>query len=323
MLRNTLVFLLLIFPCLLSGQTVTRTDSLGAQFTTALLSPEELAIALCTDLDSEYDKARIIFSWLAHHITYDLEAARNSRPERILYRTQAELEKLLAQRKRARMRTALRDRKGVCEDYSELYVAMCQAVGLAAGKIDGYVVHHPDKMGRQPLTSNHVWNWVTIEGRKCLVDITYAAGATDWSGTAFRQKYDPVWFDVSPEIMVQTHYPEQSAEQLLAQPLTGKEFAALPFFFARSARYTITDWSPQRGIIRRADATELSLHFGRKPLSVLIIIDNLARDVPVRWEGNKAVLEIAPALLEDITYLQVGVEEPGQRYVALLAWKVI
>jgi len=321
--RSTILILFVLLPTCTVGQKLSKIDSVGVQFETTLLSPERIAIQLCADLEDEYSRARAIFSWLAHHITYDLEAALNSQPERILYRTKAELERLLAKRKQARMRAALRERKGVCEHYAELFMTMCQAVGLRAGTIDGYVVYHPDKMGRQPLPSNHVWNWVSLNGQKRLVDVTYAAGATDWSGLAFRQKYDAVWFDVSPSIMVQTHYPEKPAEQILADPLSGKEFASMPFFFARSARYQISAWSPRRGIIRKKDAGKLTLDFGRKPLSVFIIIDNLARDVPIQWEGERVTLDINPELLEEVSYLQVGIEEPGQRYVAIMAWKLI
>lgn len=323
MLRSVCISFFLLLAGVLPGQQLTSLDSLGAQFDAEYLSPSRMARALCSGLQTEEEKARAIFSWLAHHITYDLEAARSSRPERIMYRTRAELERLLERRKQERMRIALRDRKGVCVDYSELFVAMCAAVGLKAGIVDGYVVHHPDKMGQQPLTSNHAWNWVSIDDHKRLVDVTYAAGATDWSGSAFRQKYDSVWFDVPPSIMIQTHYPENASEQFLSQPVSGKAFAAQPFFFARSARYGITDWSPSRGLIRRTDATELSLHFGRKPLNVFIIIDNLARDVPVRWEENTAFLDVDPGWLDEVTYLQLGVEEPGQRYLSLIAWKLV
>lgn len=320
--RCVFLFALCLIPALAPAQVITPVDSLGARFETDLLSPGRIAVQLCTDLETETDKARAIFSWLAHHITYDLEAAQNSRPERILYRSKEELQQILARRKQERMRNALRERKGICEHYAQLFVAMCEAVGLQAGTVDGYVVHHPDKMGRQPLSSNHVWNWVRLNGQKKLVDVTYAAGATDWSGSAFRQNYDPVWFAVPPKIMIQTHFPERPQDQLLEQPLSGSEFAALPFFFARSAWYQLTEWTPSRGIIRRSETDTLVLQFGRKPRSVFVIIDQLARDVPVQWKGNEATLLLDSALLQSATYLQIGVEDADQRLRTLMAWKL-
>ena len=298
-------------------------DVFGRSFDMDTNDPATMALALCKNYQSDHDKARVIFSWLAHHIRYDLEEARTNRPVQIMYRSQEDLERKLANIRNQSMQRALRLRKGVCHHYAILFQTMCESVGLRSGEIEGFVSLSPADMGRLPDRPNHVWNWVEIEGKKILLDVTYAAGMSDLSGRGFNMQYDPDWFDVSPEIMIQTHYAENSADQFLPEYLTKGGFARQPFFYTGSIRSALISWYPlSSDIWLDQKPLTVSLHFRKRPKGVYLIVDGTAQELPSDWNGNKVDIDIPKDNLKGIPLLVIGVEEEENVVSYLMAWRL-
>lgn len=322
MRRLIMVCTLLAASLPVFGQS-TEPEIRGRDFDHTTTDPTVLARALCAPFRAERDKALAIYSWLAHHITYDLALAQTNRSERIMYRTLEELARERERRRRARLQSTLRTRRGVCEHYAGLFAAMSKAVGLHAGEITGYVIRHPHEMGRAPLRSNHAWNWVEWDGEKHLLDVTYAAGAMDAAKQEFRQQYDPYWFDVQPTVLVQTHFPDSSTHQLLEHPLSAEAFSAQPFFFLSSAQYPILDWSPRRGFLRKQEAEKLSLVFLRKPKTILVGRDGLLHEVPLTWQGNRVEVAVPEFLRREKGILQIGLIDDEDRVRSWVAWQIV
>jgi hypothetical protein len=284
-------------------------DTYGASFDLKTENPEELARALCKPFNSDRDKARVIFSWLANHLEYDLEEARRNRPIQIMYKSQEDLKRQIEDIRRKRMSRALRYRRGVCNHYASLFETMCRAVGLEAGEIEGYVARDPGRIIRTSIQSNHVWNWVRLNGRICLVDVTYAAGMADMTGQTFTMEYEPRWFDVAPRTLIQTHFPDEPADQRLPAPLTAEEFTDRPFFYPASARVPVLDWSPSgRDVSLTEEVITIQLAFRQKPRGVYLIVNNIAREVPTKWKGNTVQLDIPADLLKQQRQIDIGAE---------------
>jgi len=298
-------------------------DTYGASFDLKTEDPEELARVLCRPFSNDRDKAQVIFSWLANHIEYDLEEARRNRPIQIMYKSQEDLERQINGIRRKRMSRALRFRRGVCNHYASLYETMCRAVGLEAGEIEGYVARDPNRISSSKLESNHVWNWVRLNGRISLLDVTYAAGMADMTGQRFTMNYEPKWFDVPPQTLIQTHFPDQPSDQRLPLPLSAEEFVDRPFFYPASSRIPVTDWSPAGGDISLSgEVTVIQLAFRQKPRGVYVIIDNIAQEVPTKWRGDKVQLDIPTELLKRQRQLEIGAEERDGTLSYLMAWKL-
>lgn len=80
----------------------------------------ELASLLSPYAKTEAEKARIIYSWIAHNISYDVPALlsgnyRDLSPEGVL-----------------------KTRKGVCSGYADLYKSLARAMGLDVTVIEGF-----------------------------------------------------------------------------------------------------------------------------------------------------------------------------------------
>jgi len=320
--------LALLTALLLNGTLIAQPlnpDAYGASFDFDTENPEELARHLCRPFSDDRDKAQVIFSWLANHIEYDLDEARRNRPIQIMYKSQEDLKRQIDGIRRTRMSRALRFRRGVCNHYASLFETMCRAVGLDAGEIEGYVARDPAQINSTTkLESNHVWNWVRLEGRICLLDVTYAAGMADMTGSTFTMDYEPRWFDVPPRTLIQTHFPDEPADQRLSDPLTAEDFVNRPYFYPAATRVPVTHWSPAgRSVALTGEVVTIQLAFRQKPRGVYLIVDNMAQEVPTTWKGNTVQLDIPTELVNRQRQIEIGAEERDGTLSYLMAWKIV
>lgn len=204
-----------------------------------LISPtkkdwKSLAATITAGKSSVYDKSKAIYSWLIDNIAYDTSLQIFSADE------------------------ALDKKKGVCRAYCELFFRIGQAAG-----VDVRIISGKDKRsnGTVPSSSTHAWvivNKGAIDQKNVMpeyiiydeaheeeanipfarglkhdtaifVDPTWGAGSSE--GGVFRKsKHDMSWFDVSPEMFIFTHFPNNAADQLLSSsPITYQQFAYLPY----------------------------------------------------------------------------------------------
>ena len=159
----------------------------------------ECAAKIVGNADTQYDKAMAIYRWECANIAYDVDYKVYSGEE------------------------CWQKRKGVCQAYSELFVSLAQECGLEAKIVFGLCKNelYPNGDG------DHAWVKAKTEKGWILIDPTWGSGTVD--GRKFvRSDNDMSWFDVDPSWMIFTHYPEESNDQLLTQPLSSGQYLSLP-----------------------------------------------------------------------------------------------
>ena len=126
---------------------------------------------LTKDLDSDYDKLRIIAYWIASHIAYDdykysTEKGVNVKEMNYNY-------------------DILEKRSGICGDFAQLFAEMANIAHAGRVSIvNGYVLENVRKIKktyRKKDVANmtgHSWNLVQLDGRKFFVDTTFMARST-------------------------------------------------------------------------------------------------------------------------------------------------
>lgn len=161
----------------------------------------KLAAYLTRYCRSDEQKALAIYAWITSHIDYDDYGAEHDEAL-----TGQDAESVLALR------------KGVCAGYSRLFVALCEASGVPAHYVTGYAKSR-DKIAVDE-DDRHAWNVVYWNKRWHLVDSTWGEDYLKESRT-----YPPQFFDVDPEKMLASHFPEDSNWQLRSRPpMTREEF---------------------------------------------------------------------------------------------------
>jgi len=175
--------------------------------------------ALCEYLvipaKNDLEKTRAIFTWIAKNVSYDDTGYNSGNYIRKDYSPAG----------------VFKSREAVCEGYSNLFLAMCDSVGLKATKIIGYAKGYSYAEGSGFKQTNHAWNAVKIDDEWRLFDATWASGYGENQNGRMKtvMKFDDYWFDVDPKEFIFSHFPENMAWQLNTKKISLREYVHMPY----------------------------------------------------------------------------------------------
>ena len=159
-----------------------------------------LALEITSGCQNDYEKVKAIYQWICEHIAYDTSYKIRTADE------------------------CLKKQKGVCQAYCELFYLLAKAVGVRVETIEG---KSKDQTGFVN-PAGHGWLFAyTRENHGILMDPTWGAGSVD-GGQFVRDENIWLWFNVSPEWMIMSHFPNDATCQLLDKPVSEKEFLGFP-----------------------------------------------------------------------------------------------
>ncbi|NXF92250.1 KY peptidase, partial [Eubucco bourcierii] len=170
-------------------------------------SVEELVRALLKQAHTDLEKVRAIWTWICHHIEYDVVGYHN--------KSQLSCKPI----------DVLQTGKSICEGYAGLFEHMCSLAGIQCMKLFGYSKGSGYKLGQTfSGDSDHAWNAVYLDGRWHLLDSTWGSGSVDDSFTEFTFRYNEFYFLTHPALFINNHFPDNSNWQLLKPALALKDF---------------------------------------------------------------------------------------------------
>ena len=159
-----------------------------------------LATQLVAPFSSLTDKARAIFTWLHHNISYDVVAFFNN--------------KVQPSTPASTISTGL----AVCEGYAGLFTAIATKAGLESvvvgGHGKGYGFCNIPPGGPVPAEySTHAWNAVRIDnGEWKLIDCCWGAGGVNGKGQPYNKTFTPRHFTMSNNEFGNTHFPTNKSQ---------------------------------------------------------------------------------------------------------------
>ncbi len=277
-----------------------RADSIAAAFAGTYTDAADLARQLAQPFDTDVEKARVLFMWVAHHVRYDVGKYQNPPPRpNFTGKTEAEMLENRREWKEKELRKTLKGKKGVCQDYSELYQVMCAAVGLECELVVGDARDF-FKPYRNVHDNPHAWNAVKIGGQWQLLDATWAAGYV--RNGNFTRKVAPGYFMAPPAWFAQSHLPDKAEWQLLEPPLDKKDFPDQPLVNFGQQDYPLLDFSQK--LERTADGlAQLRFKFSAVPKAFMVTAGKSGK--PVKFsqamEDGWAVLRFSSKGLGDVT----------------------
>jgi hypothetical protein len=194
--------LLLLQVHLLSAQSYKRIDSI-ARNTTSIheQSMETLVTYLVSQANSDEERARILFTWVATHVQYDYPAFFKR--------------KIVS----ANTNTIWKNRMAQCGGYSALLKQLCDIAQIPCEVIDGYARDAGNRIVRLGAPINHSWNAIKINGKWQLMDVTWAASHL-LDGKKIVNEFDDFWFSTDPAAFVYFHFPKISKWQLLEKAIS-------------------------------------------------------------------------------------------------------
>lgn len=242
------IFLNVIFLHTSYSQKYNAVDNIVLKYPKNFDSTEELAEKIEQDFNSDYDKARAIYSWMAFNIKYDYAAFLN--PQKTMsfsYRTEAEKQRKIQDFNNNALQKAFKSKKAVCEGFTLLFKHLTSLVGIKSEIIRGDSKTRLADIGRKNTASNHAWNTALIDGKWRLIDVTWGQGYYDGNKGRMVKDFDPAYFDMKPDYFFAKHFPD--SETFLGRKLNKDEYLNGPLIYNQTITGDNKIIAPESGII--------------------------------------------------------------------------
>ncbi|MCX6258455.1 MAG: hypothetical protein NTW49_11255 [Bacteroidia bacterium] len=163
---------------------------------------DDIAAYIIANFQTDKDKSRAIFIWVASNIQYDIDNmfAIN-----------------FYEKKEDKISKPLKTRKGICENFASLLTDICIKSGLKSYLIEGYT-----KQNGFTDYIPHAWSAVLIDSSWFLFDPTWGSGYIN--GGKFYKKINNDYYKVNPSSLIKSHIPFDYLWQFLNYPVTNQEF---------------------------------------------------------------------------------------------------
>ena len=239
MAKNILMFLLLLPLTTFAQSKYFLIDEHSRSVPDTISEYAEIAEFLTKNLIADKDKARAIYTWIAHNISYDVELFEKIKQGDYPNDPSETVQKTVD------------TKKGVCEDYAELFVEMGREVGL-----DCYIVTGYTRNTFGTISNNgHAWNSIKLGENYFLLDITWSAGHV--SGDRFIPKFNDRFFLAPPAEFIKDHMPFDPIWQHSYHPITNAEFIKKDFSkFQKKGNFMFPDSIKMRKNLDRVSLLE-------------------------------------------------------------------
>ncbi|MNE08400.1 Transglutaminase-like superfamily protein [compost metagenome] len=258
--KIALIFLLvnIIFINFTFAQKISEVDKVVAKYPKSFDSTEKLADRIEKDFDSDYDRARAIYSWIAFNIRYDYNAYLNPpRTQGFSYSSEAEKQRKIKQLNDNLIQKAFKSKKAVCEGFTALYQHLAVAMGIKCEIIRGDSKISVRDIGRKTTSSNHAWNMVLIDKKWRLLDVTWGQGYYDSSKGRMVNDFNPAYFDTDPDYFFAKHFPDSGS--YLGNRLSKEDFLNGPLIYNTTIEKDYKIKSPDSGIIEARNGDKITV----------------------------------------------------------------
>lgn len=203
------------------AQTNDEIDATIQLYPTSVDTPEELSKFITRDFNTDEAKVRAIYTWLIQNVSYNPEEYKLFNYSFKNYRERNTKEE---KTRRKIINHTLQTGSAVCEGYAMVFEKLCQLQN-----IDNYLVRGDTKtnfndIGRT-FANNHMWNVAIIEGKPFLFDATWGAGRYT---TKFIKEPSYYYYKTAPDLLINTHYPQQYEDAFLNEDLSTTQFFDRP-----------------------------------------------------------------------------------------------
>jgi hypothetical protein len=243
-MRNIILGIFLLSSSLLFSQNkslrtfdYSRVDSIALHLPKIKYSSYgELAALLTSNLNTEQEKFRAIYRWIADNIKYS--HSRTSDASKVL-----------------------RSKRAACIGYSSLLQQMCEAVNLQCETIEGWSKIDQKEIGQKMNVPSHAWNAINLGGKWYLTDVTWATSYFDVLRRRMVKYFDTSYFLPSPEEFIKQHYPKEQKWQLMDTVAKKKWFRKTYVWYNTLHSSGISIVSPLKGRLSQNPQKDFTMVF--------------------------------------------------------------
>ena len=167
----------------------------------------KLVHSLTSDLSTDVERFRAIFSWICNNISNDYQLfAKNMRKRRKFMDDSIQLAAWNDKFKKTFFKKLRKRKKTICTGYAFLLKKMANYAGIECEIVHGFArtsTTDPEKLN----IPNHSWNVVKLDGKWYLCDPTWASGLPNPFTKKFTFDYNKGFFLSDPRLFAVNHYP--------------------------------------------------------------------------------------------------------------------
>lgn len=274
---------LLVFIQFNHAQNFKEVDNIIKKYPKKFNSTDALAARIIDDFDTNLERVRAIYAWLALNVHYDffkddLDIANRT----ILYTSSYDRKYALERRRLNKVQKLLKTNKGVCLDFSYAFYELCRHLDIEATFIVGYSKTTFTDIGNQKNVKDHSWNAVYIDDQWHLIDVTWGA----LSSTT--KIIDSYYFLAEPAIFISSHLPLDTAWQLLDDRVSKATFFEAPLLFPNYFEEGYELVNSELGLLSKKDK-ELEILFEKIPKKAVLYygFNNEQYMKPLRIKSRK------------------------------------
>ena len=272
----------------LFSQDLKRVDLIISSYMKAE-SIESLASRIDYDFETEIEKVRAIYTWIALNIEYDNYSANLLKaPEFTMYLNEFDLKRIRKRKEQQIIKNAFKNKKGVCYENALLFNKLCNLINIKNELVYGYTKYSVNQIGVIPHNKNHVWNAINIKGNWLLFDVTYGSGY-NYKGI-WQKKINLDYFNVKKEKLRLTHFPSNKFWQDFLHQKPLEEFCYEPFYQNVFLKYKIKFLTPNIGEIKINKKNDIHLKVRKLKnvtnIKYIFSYENVVRNALIKNQDN-------------------------------------
>uniref|UniRef100_UPI00404906E2 transglutaminase domain-containing protein n=2 Tax=Flavobacterium sp. TaxID=239 RepID=UPI00404906E2 len=257
---------------------------------------------VCT---SDIEKSRAIYFWITDNISYDYKTFnKNKNNVSFKCKNQVDCDAKYAAWRNKYIHQVLKNKKGICAGYAELFDEMCELAGIACYVVEGYTKSEPYQIGKMG-DLNHAWNVMIIDGNYYYLDLTWASGYCTNNKKnkldKFYKKRNEFYWLAPIDKLSRDHFPKDTL-QLVNSKYNTTLFKNNPYINP-SIITTIDIISPKTGVINAKVGDTIYFKFKlENKIDKLQINTNVARN-PSVWKNVEGYKTIDETILKRQKYI--------------------
>lgn len=216
-------------------------------------------VPLAKDVTEPYEtpdeKIQAIYYWVTHNIRYDYKKYEKSKKKKS--KKKKHTKKELKEQEDKDIWNTLSNKKGICGDYTAVFKAMCEGIGIQCKVVTGYA-KGPTKISS--LGEKHAWNAVYVNDNWFLVDPTFGSGYVDDENN-FKFLFEPSYLFPNPDAFKMNHHPSQEKWQITDSPLPKEDYKRNPGIGSGYLQYDLDMLTPNDGKLTVEKAQGLAISF--------------------------------------------------------------
>lgn len=167
----------------------------------------ELAYKLTSNLTTDVERFRVIFTWVCNNIANDYGMySKNMRKRQRFKNDSIKLENWNTQFRKATLKKLVKNNRTICTGYAYLLKELANLANIECEMVHGFA--KTSTINVETLdTPNHTWNAVKLNGKWYLCDPTWASGIPNPETFQFQFQYNDGFFLANPKLFVINHFP--------------------------------------------------------------------------------------------------------------------